>query len=148
MTELHPPLTGYGSFHPKMMLLFYVGFCRVVVSSANLVGTTFLEMVVFSVVDHASDSRFGASITLSKVSHDWEEMVNTLYVQDFPMLPERVSDPNELGSFGSTLYNFMKVMTLPDKILQVVRCVDFSSAKVTRTPTLHPKSEVNVSKSV
>ncbi|KAF9217741.1 hypothetical protein BGZ59_000070 [Podila verticillata] len=106
VTELHPPLTGYGSFHPKMMLLFYVNFCRVVVSSANL------------------------------VSHDWEEMVNTLYVQDFPMLPERVSDPNELGSFGSTLYNFMKVMTLPDKILQVVRCVDFSSAKVHLIPTV------------
>ncbi|KAG0342497.1 hypothetical protein BG000_004214 [Podila horticola] len=111
VTELHPPLSGMGSFHPKMMLLFYANFCRVVVGSANL------------------------------VSHDWEEMVNTLYVQDFPMLPERVSDPSELGSFGSTLYNFMKVMTLPDKILQVVLCVDFSSAKVHLIPTVqgsHP----------
>ncbi|KAG0031014.1 hypothetical protein BGZ81_001864 [Podila clonocystis] len=70
------------------------------------------------------------------VSHDWEEMVNTLYVQDFPMLPERVSDPSELGSFGSTLYNFMEVMTLPDKVLQVVLCVDFSSAKVRLIPTV------------
>ncbi|KAF9304880.1 hypothetical protein BGZ74_000326 [Mortierella antarctica] len=70
------------------------------------------------------------------VSHDWEEMVNTLYVQDFPMLPERVSDPSELGSFGSTLYNFMEVMTLPNKILQVVLCVDFSSAKVHLIPTV------------
>lgn len=62
MTELHPPLTGYGSFHPKMMLLFYVNFCRVVVSSANLVGATLLEIVA-NLVDRASDGRFGVSIT-------------------------------------------------------------------------------------
>ncbi|KAF8959004.1 hypothetical protein BGZ46_001848, partial [Entomortierella lignicola] len=33
---VHPPLTGYGTFHPKLMLLFYPTFCRVVISSANL----------------------------------------------------------------------------------------------------------------
>ncbi|KAF9426446.1 hypothetical protein BGZ94_006512 [Podila epigama] len=111
VTELHPPLTGYGSFHPKLMLLFYASFCRVVIGSANL------------------------------VPHDWSEMVNTLYVQDFPMLPTRVSNPTELGSFGSTLYNFLEVMTIPTKILRVVECIDFSSAKVHLIPTVqgsHP----------
>ncbi|KAG0325559.1 hypothetical protein BG004_003185 [Podila humilis] len=68
--ELHPPLSGFGTFHPKLMLLFYNHFCRVVVCSGNM------------------------------VPHDWEEMVNSLYVQDFPMLPELVHlIPTVQGSY-------------------------------------------------
>ncbi|KAG0206412.1 hypothetical protein BGX28_002128 [Mortierella sp. GBA30] len=104
VTYFHPPLNGFGTFHPKLMLLFYPTFCRIVVSSANL------------------------------VSHDWDQLVNTVYVQDFPLLSAPVQSPEELGEFGATLYNYLKVMTLPEKILSVLRCVDLRSAKVLLVP--------------
>ncbi|KAF9918387.1 hypothetical protein BX616_009069 [Lobosporangium transversale] len=106
VTYLHPPLNGFGSFHPKLMLLFYPTFCRVVISSANL------------------------------VAHDWIVLVNTVYVQDFLLLPKAVERPEEMGDFGSTLYNFLKVMTVPEKVLAVVRAVDFSGAKVLLVPSV------------
>ncbi|KAG9320955.1 hypothetical protein KVV02_003444 [Mortierella alpina] len=106
VTYLHPPLNGFGTFHPKLMLLFYPTFCRVVVSSANL------------------------------VSHDWEQLVNTVYVQDFTLLPVPVQSPEELGEFGATLYNYLKVMTVPEKILSVLKCVDLKPAKVLLIPSV------------
>ncbi|KAG0015468.1 hypothetical protein BGZ80_009840 [Entomortierella chlamydospora] len=106
VVHIYPPLTNYGTFHPKLMLLFYPTFCRVVISSANL------------------------------VPHDWLQLVNTLYVQDFALLPSTVETPEELGDFGSTLHNFMKIMTIPEKVLAVVRSVDFSTAKVRLVPTV------------
>ncbi|KAF9561658.1 hypothetical protein EC968_005644 [Mortierella alpina] len=106
VTYLHPPLTGFGTFHPKLMLLFYPTFCRVVVSSANL------------------------------VSHDWEQLVNTVYIQDFALLPAPVQSPEELGKFGATLYNYLTVMTVPEKILSVLKCVDLKPAKVMLIPSV------------
>ncbi|CAO3564853.1 unnamed protein product [Mortierella alpina] len=106
VTYLHPPLNGFGTFHPKLMLLFYPTFCRVVVSSANL------------------------------VSHDWEQLVNTVYVQDFTLLPAPVQSPEELGEFGATLYNYLTVMTVPEKILSVLKCVDLKPAKVLLIPSV------------
>ncbi|KAF9932965.1 hypothetical protein BGZ65_004270 [Modicella reniformis] len=99
VTYMHPPLNGFGSFHSKLMLLFYPTFCRVVISSANL------------------------------VSHEWLQLVNTVYVQDFSYLPVPVKVPEDHGEFGFALHNFLKVMTLPDKILKAINCVDFSPAK-------------------
>ncbi|KAF9108973.1 hypothetical protein BGX27_008175 [Mortierella sp. AM989] len=110
---VHPPLSGMGTFHTKLMMLFYPTFCRVVVTSANL------------------------------VPHDWEQLVNTVYVQDFAMLPAAVQTPEQLGDFGSTLYNYLKVMTLPDKILSVIKAVDFSTAKVLLVPTVQGSYLVN-----
>ncbi|KAF8938401.1 tyrosyl-DNA phosphodiesterase-domain-containing protein [Dissophora ornata] len=106
VTYLHPPLNGYGTFHPKLMLLFYPTFCRVVVSSANL------------------------------VPHDWLQLVNTVFVQDFALLPASVPSLENLGEFGSTLYNFLRVMTVPDKVLAVLNCVDFKPAKVLLIPSV------------
>ncbi|KAG0309635.1 hypothetical protein BGZ98_000044 [Dissophora globulifera] len=106
VTILHPPLNGFGTFHPKLMLLFYPMFCRVVVSSANL------------------------------VQHDWEELVNTVYVQDFSMLSAAVESPAELGDFGSTLHNYLQVMTVPDQVLSLVRSIDFRTAKVLLIPSV------------
>lgn len=60
--------------------------------------------------------------------HDWEQLVNTLYVQDFEMLSS--DSPEQLGEFGSTLLAFMTAMELPDKILRAVGRVDFRPAKV------------------
>ena len=101
MVEVHPPLNGMGTFHPKLMLLFYKGFCRCVVSSANL------------------------------VDYDWESLVNSVFVQDFPMRTSGpVDDPEALGEFGCSLHNYLKVMTAPDKVLRVLLSIDFSSAKV------------------
>ncbi|KAF9362832.1 hypothetical protein BGX34_005408 [Mortierella sp. NVP85] len=71
-----------------------------------------------------------------EVDHDWSELVNTVYVQDFPFLQEAVEDPDELGEFGSTLYNFLTLMEVPQKILFVINTVDFSSAKVLLVPTV------------
>ncbi|KAG0049946.1 hypothetical protein BGZ83_005249 [Gryganskiella cystojenkinii] len=100
VVEVHPPLNGMGTFHPKLMLLFYKGFCRVVVSSANL------------------------------VDYDWEKLVNTVFVQDFPINPAGpVDDPEKLGEFGCDLHNYLKVMTAPDQVLRVLLSIDFSSAK-------------------
>ncbi|KAG0217284.1 hypothetical protein BGX31_000292, partial [Mortierella sp. GBA43] len=108
---VHPPLTGWGSFHSKLMVLFYPTFCRVVISSANL------------------------------VPEDWGHLVNTLYVQDFPLLPVPATDPANLGDFGCSLYNCLTVMKIPPKVLGIVRTVDFSSAKVHLLPSVqgsHP----------
>ncbi|KAF9434919.1 hypothetical protein BGZ76_007205 [Entomortierella beljakovae] len=113
VTTVHPPLNGYGTFHPKLMLVFYPTFCRVVVSSANL------------------------------VDYDWDQLVNTVYVQDFALRPTAVENPEDLGAFGSALHNYLKVMTLPEKILSVVKCVDFSTAKVLLLPSVQGSYPVN-----
>ncbi|KAG0364525.1 tyrosyl-DNA phosphodiesterase-domain-containing protein [Gamsiella multidivaricata] len=105
-TYLHPPLNGFGSFHSKLMLLFYPMFCRVVITSANL------------------------------VPHDWLQLVNIVYVQDFPLLPAPLDTPEELGQFGNTLHNFLKMMTVPNKVLTVLRCVDFTAAKILLVPSV------------
>jgi len=65
--------------------------------------------------------------------------VNTLYVQDFPFLQAAVEDPDELGEFGSTLYNYLTLMEVPERILFVVKTVDFSSAKV-----LHERDDISL----
>ncbi|KAG0062325.1 hypothetical protein BGZ90_003127 [Linnemannia elongata] len=101
---VHPPLGEFGSFHAKLMVLFYPTFVRIVISSANL------------------------------VRHDWEQLVNTLYVQDFEMLSS--DSPEQLGEFGSTLLAFMTAMELPDKILRAVGRVDFRPAKVVLVPAV------------
>ncbi|KAI1296097.1 hypothetical protein EDD11_007535 [Mortierella claussenii] len=106
VTYLHPPLNGFGTFHPKLMLLFYPTFCRVVVSSANL------------------------------VEHDWQQLVNTVFVQDFLLLPAVVNSPEDMGEFGAALHNYLKVMTVPDKILSVLMAVDFSRAKIHLIPSV------------
>ncbi|KAF9167119.1 hypothetical protein DFQ26_005731 [Actinomortierella ambigua] len=72
-----------------------------------------------------------------EISEDWGSIVNTLYVQDFPMRASRVQTPEELGDFGSTLHNFMQAMTLPDKVLATIRGVNFSSAKVHLIPSIN-----------
>ncbi|KAK3812627.1 MAG: hypothetical protein JOS17DRAFT_795804 [Linnemannia elongata] len=95
---VHPPLGEFGSFHAKLMVLFYPTFVRIVISSANL------------------------------VRHDWEQLVNTLYVQDFQMLS--LDSPEQLGDFGSTLLAFLTAMELPEKIIRAVKRVDFRPAKV------------------
>ncbi|KAF9084730.1 hypothetical protein BGX23_010267 [Mortierella sp. AD031] len=101
---VHPPKAIMGSFHAKLMVLFYPHFCRIVISSANL------------------------------VRHDWEQLVNTVYVQDFEHLP--VESPERLGDFGLTLVNFMVAMRLPEKIHRAVKRVDFSPAKVVLIPAV------------
>lgn len=60
--------------------------------------------------------------------HDWEQLVNTLYVQDFQMLS--LDSPEQLGDFGSTLLAFLTAMELPEKIIRAVKRVDFRPAKV------------------
>ncbi|KAF9974514.1 hypothetical protein BGZ73_002072 [Actinomortierella ambigua] len=107
LTELHPPMQGMGSMHPKLMILWYPTFCRVVVSSANL------------------------------IAEDWGMVVNTLYVQDFPLRDSRAMYPEDLGEFGCTLHNFLQLMTLPQKVLAAVRTVDFSLAKVYLIPSVN-----------
>ncbi|KAF9545066.1 hypothetical protein EC957_011307 [Mortierella hygrophila] len=102
---VHPPLGAFGSFHAKLMVLFYPTFVRIVISSANL------------------------------VRHDWEQLVNTLYVQDFQMLSS--DSPEQLGEFGSTLLAFLTAMELPDKIIRAVGRVDFRPAKVVLVPAVH-----------
>ena len=71
-----------------------------------------------------------------QVSHDWEQLVNTVYVQDFALLPAAVQSPEELGEFGATLYNYLTVMTVPEKILSVLKCVDLKYAKVLLVPSV------------
>ncbi|KAJ3021141.1 hypothetical protein HKX48_009165 [Thoreauomyces humboldtii] len=56
-------LAGRGCMHVKLMLLFYRGFLRVVVTSANL------------------------------VRYDWHQLENVLWVQDFPCDLDRVDAP-------------------------------------------------------
>ncbi|KAF8940875.1 hypothetical protein BGZ47_007578 [Haplosporangium gracile] len=102
---VHPPLGEFGSFHAKLMVLFYPTFVRIVISSANL------------------------------VSHDWEQLVNTVYVQDFEMLSS--DSPEQLGEFGSTLLAFLTAMELPEKIIRAVRRVDLRPAKVVLIPAVH-----------
>ncbi|KAG0238133.1 hypothetical protein BGW42_007124 [Actinomortierella wolfii] len=106
MTEFHPPLQTMGTFHPKCMLLWYPTFFRIVISSANL------------------------------VSEDWSEIVNSVYVQDFPYRTTLAQTPRELGEFGSTLYDFLQKMTLPEKALRYLLVVDFSFAKVYLVPSV------------
>ncbi|KAF9908667.1 hypothetical protein EC991_009595 [Linnemannia zychae] len=86
---VHPRIEGFGSFHAKLMILFYPLFCRVVVSSANL------------------------------VDHDWQYLVNTLYVQDFEHLPSVDSD-EQLGDFGETLIDYLTKMQIPNKVIRTV----------------------------
>lgn len=65
------------------------------------------------------------------MDYDWDELVNSVYVQDFVMRPSgAVEDPEELGEFGCSLHNYLKVMTAPEKVLRVICAIDFSSAKV------------------
>ncbi|KAG0286674.1 hypothetical protein BGZ96_009266 [Linnemannia gamsii] len=101
---VHPPLGDFGSFHAKLMVLFYPTFVRIVISSANL------------------------------VSHDWGQLVNTVYVQDFEILS--ADSPEQLGEFGSTLLAFLTEMELPDKIIRSVKRIDFRPAKVVLIPSV------------
>lgn len=52
------------------------------------------------------------------------------------MLPAPVQSPEELGEFGATLYNYLTVMTVPEKILSVLKCVDLKPAKVLLIPSV------------
>ncbi|KAJ3173533.1 hypothetical protein HDU88_002619 [Geranomyces variabilis] len=52
---IFPPIGSRGCMHAKFMLLFYPGFLRVVITSANL------------------------------TEYDWETLENVLWVQDFPL---------------------------------------------------------------
>ncbi|KAF9133518.1 hypothetical protein BGW39_009592 [Mortierella sp. 14UC] len=103
---VHPRIEGFGTFHAKLMILFYPLFCRVVISSANL------------------------------VEHDWEYLVNTLYVQDFEHLPSLDSD-EQLGDFGETLIDYLTKMQVPNKIIRTVKRVNFSPAKVVLIPAVN-----------
>ncbi|KAI8916653.1 tyrosyl-DNA phosphodiesterase I [Powellomyces hirtus] len=57
------PASGYGCMHVKFLLLFYPGFLRFVVTSANL------------------------------VDYDWEQQENVIWVQDFPIPEEDSHPP-------------------------------------------------------
>ncbi|KAF9922807.1 hypothetical protein FBU30_007089 [Linnemannia zychae] len=68
------------------------------------------------------------------VPHDWGQLVNTLYVQDFPHLREGY--PEQLGEFGAGLVDYLRKLTLPEKIIRAVRRVDFRPAKVLLVPSV------------
>ncbi|KAK3837330.1 MAG: tyrosyl-DNA phosphodiesterase-domain-containing protein [Linnemannia gamsii] len=112
MMYVHPRIQGFGTFHAKLMILFYPLFCRIVVSSANL------------------------------VEHDWEFLVNTLYVQDFQHLPS-VDSAEQLGDFGETLIDYLTKMQVPSKIIRTVKRVNFSPAKVVLIPAVNGWHPVN-----
>ncbi|KAF9180671.1 hypothetical protein BGZ50_006059 [Haplosporangium sp. Z 11] len=71
-----------------------------------------------------------------RVQHDWEQLVNTVYIQDFFYMPTAFTSPEDMGDFGSTLHNFLKVMTVPEKVLSVVRTIDLRPAKVLLVPAV------------
>ncbi|KAF9584594.1 hypothetical protein BGW38_005909 [Lunasporangiospora selenospora] len=111
VTEVLPPLEKFGNYHPRMMLLFYRSFCRVVIGSANL------------------------------RPEDWEELTNTLYIQDFPLLPEKVEDAKDMPEFGYHLIEFLALMHVPRKIIRALYGINFSSAKLI---LIDPRVDSNV----
>ncbi|KAG0377008.1 hypothetical protein BGX24_006855 [Mortierella sp. AD032] len=76
------------------------------------------------------------------VEHDWEFLVNTLYVQDFQHLPS-VDSAEQLGDFGETLIDYLTKMQVPSKIIRTVKRVNFSPAKVVLIPAVNGWHPVN-----
>ncbi|KAG0264041.1 hypothetical protein BGZ95_003674 [Linnemannia exigua] len=76
------------------------------------------------------------------VEHDWEYLVNTLYVQDFEHLPS-VDSAEQLGDFGETLIDYLAKMKVPPKIIRTVKRVNFSPAKVVLIPAVNGWHPVN-----
>ncbi|OMH84334.1 Tyrosyl-DNA phosphodiesterase 1 [Zancudomyces culisetae] len=78
-----PPQTKsrFGIFHPKIMVLWFETFVRIVISSANLIAL------------------------------DWEVMQNILFVQDFPLLTEKTEkkDVSEFGCDIIQFFEAIKV---------------------------------------
>ncbi|KAK5667246.1 hypothetical protein QVD99_005861 [Batrachochytrium dendrobatidis] len=96
---------GYGAMHIKFQLLWYPKFLRVVITSANL------------------------------MPHDWQELENVVFYQDFPILNSRVrqSQHSETASsstneFSKTLYNLLVSMNIPQSVIASVQKHDFSKA--------------------
>ncbi|CAG8588546.1 9628_t:CDS:10 [Paraglomus occultum] len=108
LTIVHPPMppSGFGCFHPKLMLLFYENWMRVVISSANL------------------------------VPYDWDTMENIAFVQDFPVSGNTVSSIDELPSFARDLCSFLTAMKVPAQVCDKLKEYDFTSAQAILVPSV------------
>ncbi|KAJ1979977.1 hypothetical protein H4R34_002623 [Dimargaris verticillata] len=102
---VHPPMphTNFGCFHAKLMLLYYPGFLRVVVNSANLIPL------------------------------DWDVMDNVIFCQDFPTIgasPASVQPPPaHVPEFGQTLHRFLEHCAVPTQVRSSLQQYNFSAAR-------------------
>jgi hypothetical protein len=99
-----PPVQGpYCKMHSKLMLLFYAGYLRIAIPTANL------------------------------MPYDWGEaavMENSVFLIDLPRRKEGDSrTKDELTFFGQELVYFLEKMGLDDKILQGVLNFDFLNTR-------------------
>ena len=95
-----PRLEQYGCMHVKLLLLWYPGYMRFVLPSANLIPL------------------------------DWESMENVVYYQDFPRNDQRNQSISEKSnSFYPELSKLLLEMGVPTSIIDALKCVDFSKAK-------------------
>ncbi|KAJ3269086.1 hypothetical protein HK104_005185 [Borealophlyctis nickersoniae] len=96
-----PPMAGteFGCMHSKIMMLWYPGFLRVVITSANL------------------------------FAFDWELLENVVFVQDFPELPTAIPEGSSLGRFGDDLLSVLREMKIPRQVGVAMRKFDFGRAR-------------------
>ncbi|KAJ1976373.1 hypothetical protein H4R35_002734 [Dimargaris xerosporica] len=102
---VHPPMprTNFGCFHAKLMLLYYPGFLRVVVNSANLIPL------------------------------DWDVMDNVIFCQDFPTQDASPASlqpsPTHATEFGQTLHRFLEHCAVPTQARTSLQQYNFSTAR-------------------
>lgn len=97
-----PPLNGaYTCMHSKLMLLFYPGFLRIVVPTANL------------------------------TEYDWGEtgvMENSVFLLDLPRMSEKGAE-EDVTLFGQELLYFLDRMQAPQNLRDGLLKFDFSSTR-------------------
>ncbi|CAO3651027.1 unnamed protein product [Mucor hiemalis] len=98
---IQPPLqdSKYGVFHPKLMLLFYESYMRVVIGSANM------------------------------ERYDYEELENVLFIQDFPRLNTPLKSVTDLPSFARDISELLDRMQVPASVKAELLNFDFAKAK-------------------
>ncbi|KAJ3043500.1 hypothetical protein HDV00_004889 [Rhizophlyctis rosea] len=99
--HVFPPMGSgtFGCMHSKIMLLWYPGFLRVVVTSANL------------------------------MDYDWELLENVVFYQDFPPAPPTKPSGETLGPFGDDLLALLEKMKVPPSVRNRVGEFNFGLAR-------------------
>ncbi|KAI8825242.1 tyrosyl-DNA phosphodiesterase-domain-containing protein [Fimicolochytrium jonesii] len=94
-----PRRRKYCCMHVKLLVLWYPGFLRVAVPSANL------------------------------VNHDWVQLENVFWAQDFPLSPTPRPE-NATSQFALDLTNILTLLEIPSTITALLAHADFSLAAV------------------
>ncbi|PVV00343.1 hypothetical protein BB560_005281 [Smittium megazygosporum] len=103
-------ISTYSSYHPKMMLLWYKNFVRLVIGSGNMTG------------------------------FDWENIQNSVFVQDFKLLSEPDSKDVHVRK---QLEDLLTKSEFPKQVIDTLKYVDFDSFKhklVVSIPGHYPKA--------